>query len=90
MSNETHCARHHPRFFQQIKRSHLHLSIFMFKDHQHIVIAVSICTNNSFYMSILLDQEIHRLKMGMETLLVANEDKVRHHCDTLSFPYRHH
>lgn len=55
-----------------------------------MVIAVSICTNNSFYMSILLDQEIHRLKMGMETLLVANEDKVRHRCDILFFPYRHH
>lgn len=58
--------------------------MFDLEGHQHMVIAVSICTNNSFCTSILSDQEIHRLKMGMETLLVANEDKVRGHCDTLS------
>lgn len=63
MSNETHCARMEPY-------SHV-------KGHQHMEIAVNICTSNSFYISILLDQEIHRLKMGMETLRVANEDKVR-------------
>lgn len=40
-------------------------------------IAVCIYINVSFHTLILLDQEIQRLKIGMETLLIANEDKVR-------------
>lgn len=48
-------------------------------------IAVCIYINNYFYTWILLDQEIQRLKMGMETLLLANEDKVRWSLGSLVF-----